>query len=342
VVALSQEAPFAFADQDNRSANLDVVEMKPKSTQMIDLRHPPAKEVVSPRWRWKWRARDLQVWAFILPPLLLYLVFFLVPLIQSIYISFTDWNGIRPTVNWIGLENYQRMLHDSLVWKALAHNGIWVVVGTISPIVISLALAMLLWPRTRGQRVFQAAYFMPQILSTVTIALIWSRVYHPLIGVLNFLLKRIGLGHLATGWLGESEWALAAVLIAAIWAYFGFALVVILAGLQSIDMDLIDAASIDGASGWQRFIYVILPQLRPVLTMIIGYTLIGGFNVFDIVWVMTGGGPANATEVISTLLYTKAFVEDQVSYGTSLAMVLTVISLIVSVLFITLRERRDR
>ena len=147
----------------------------------------------------------------------------------------------------------------------------------------------------------------------MTIALIWSRIYHPLIGILNRLLRVIGLGQYATGWLGESQWALSAVLVAAVWAYFGFSLVLIMAGLQSIDMDLVDAASIDGANGWQRFIYVILPQLRHVLTLIVGYTLIGGFNVFDIVWVMTAGGPANATVVISTLLYKRAFVEDQVS-----------------------------
>ncbi len=213
--------------------------------------------------------------------------------------------------------------------------------GTASPIVISLALGMLLWPRTRGQNVFQAAYFMPVILSTVTVGVIWAKVYHPLIGLLNRLLGAIGLGHLALGWLGSMQWALPAVLVAAIWSYFGFTLVVIMAGLRTVDMDLIDAASIDGANAWQRFVNVILPQLRHVLTMIIGYTLIGGFNVFDIVWVMTTGGPANATEVIATLLYKRAFMEDLVSYGTALAMTLTVLSLIASITFIYLRERGD-
>lgn len=282
-----------------------------------------------------------QGWVFVLLPLVIYVLFVLIPLAKSAYISLTDWNGVRPVINWIGFEHYINLAHDPRFLNALWHNIIWVIVGTIAPIVISLGLAMLLWPRTRGRTIFQSAYFMPQVLSTVAVALIWSRVYHPLSGVLNKLLDAIGLGHLATGWLGESNTALAAVLVAAIWAYFGFALTVIMAGLQTINMELIDAAKVDGANSWQRFIHVILPELRYVLTMIVGYTLIGGFNVFDIVWVMTQGGPANATEVVSTLLYTEAFVEGDVAYGTAMAMTLTVISLVISAIYITLRERKD-
>ena len=278
---------------------------------------------------------------FVLPPLAIYILFVLIPLAKSAYISLTDWNGVRSIINWIGLEHYINLVQDPRFLNALWHNIIWVIVGTIAPIVISLGLAMLLWPRTRGRTLFQSAFFMPQVLSTVAVALIWSRVYHPLSGVLNNLLAAIGLRHLATGWLGESNTALAAVLIAAIWSYFGFALTVIMAGLQTINMELIDAAKVDGANSWQRFIHVIIPELRYVLTMIVGYTLIGGFNVFDIVWVMTQGGPASATEVVSTLLYTEAFVEGDVAYGTAMAMTLTLISLVISAIFITVRERKD-
>ncbi len=287
------------------------------------------------------RFKGKEGWVFVLPALAIYALFVLLPLGRSVYISLTDWNGVRPVIHWVGLEHYTQLFHDPRFLNALKHNIIWVIVGTISPIVISLGLAMLLWPRTRGRTIFQAAFFMPQVLSTVAVALIWSRVYHPLFGVLNKLLVAIGQGSRATGWLGESNTALPAVLVAAIWAYFGFALTVIMAGLQSIDMTLIDAAKVDGANAWQRFIHVIIPELRPVLTMIIGYTLIGGFNVFDIVWVMTQGGPANATDVVSTRLYKEAFVEGHVAYGTAMAMMLTLISLIVSTIFITLRERKD-
>jgi raffinose/stachyose/melibiose transport system permease protein len=281
-------------------------------------------------------------WIFVSIPFVFYCFFVIVPMIQSIQISLTDWDGVQPVRNFVGLANYIHMVQDPLFWVAFKHNIIWIVVGTISPIVISLFLAMLLWPRTRGQSLFRAAYFMPQILSTVIIAMIWAKVYHPLIGLLNKALGWVGLGYLAQGWLGSPRWALAAVLVAAIWGYFGFALVVIMAGLQNVDLELIDAASIDGASALQRFWHIVLPQLRHVLTMITGYTLIGGFNVFDIVWVMTLGGPANATEVLSTLLYKRAFaLENHVAYGAALALVITVLSLISSGLFIYLRERGD-
>ncbi len=284
---------------------------------------------------------DTRGWIFVLPPLVIYVLFVLVPLVESVYISMTDWNGVRPVVNWIGFDNYIRLLGDPRFLNALQHNVIWVIVGTIAPILLSLGLAMLLWPHTRGRTIFQAAFFMPQVLSTVAVALIWSRVYHPLSGLLNQILEVIGLGHLATGWLGEANTALPAVLVAAVWSYFGFALTVIMAGLQTINTELINAAQVDGANAWQRFIHVIVPELRNVLTMITCYTLIGGFNVFDLVWVMTQGGPAGATEVVSTLLYKQAFVEGNVSYGTSMAMVLTVLSLVISAVYINLRERKD-
>ena len=278
-------------------------------------------------------------WVFLAIPLVFYAVFFIVPFFQSVMISVTDWNGVRQVRTFVGIDNYARMLSDPLVHIALKHNLIWILVGTAAPIILSLFLSMLLWPSTRGSNLFQAAYFMPQILSTVVVAAIWSKVYHPLIGLLNLGLEYVGLGEHAIGWLGSMQWALPAVLIAAIWAYFGFTLVVILAGLQTVDVDLLDAASIDGANGLQQFWSVILPQLAPVLTMITAYTLIGGFNVFDIVWVMTAGGPANATDVLSTVLYKRAFVEDKVAYGTSLALMLTLLSLVASGVFIYFRER---
>ncbi len=149
----------------------------------------------------------------------------------------------------------------------------------------------------------------------------------------------MGLGFLTRGWLGDPVWALYAVLGAAVWSYFGFCFVVLLAGLQNADMELYDAAKLDGAGHWRQLIDVTLPQLQSVLTMVIVYTLIGGFNVFDIVFVMTGGGPANLTELIATYSYKKSFMENQVGYGAALTMVMTVLSLVASSLFMRLRER---
>jgi ABC-type sugar transport system permease subunit len=263
------------------------------------------------------------------------------PFINSIYYSLTRWDGAQPVKEYVGLANYTRLLTDSLMWQSLQHNLVWVILGTISPIVIGLLLGILLWSGVRGLVVFRTLYFLPVILSEVVIAIIWNWIYHPLFGALNIVLKSIGLGQLARGWLGDPDTALVALIIAAIWAYFGFAFVVIMAGLQNVNLELVEAAIVDGANAWQRTVHVIIPELRHVLTMITALTLIGGFNVFGIVFVMTQGGPGTATQVIATYTYRKAFQENQVGYGAALSMVMTIISLIVSYIFIRLRERGE-
>jgi ABC-type sugar transport system permease subunit len=294
---------------------------------------------VSPAQRWwnRYRAGIL----FVLPALLLYLVFVGYPFIQTIYFSLTDWNGVRPTKNFIGLANYQEMIRDPLLWMSLRNNVTWVIIGTIAPMAIGLMLAMLLWRRPIGFNLFRTVFFMPQVLSAVVIGIIWSWIYNPLFGNLNKLLKAIGLEDLARGWLGDPSVALYAVLAAAIWAEVGFVFVVFLAGLQNVSKDLLEAATVDGANGWQRFKDVTVPELGNVINVVTALLLIGGFNVFDIVFVMTGGGPANATEVIATLTYKEAFTQNRVGYASTLSLVMTVIALVASVAFIRLREQRE-
>jgi ABC-type sugar transport system permease subunit len=219
---------------------------------------------------------------------------------------------------------------------------IWVVVGTISPVAIGLLLAVLVWSgQTRGRILFRTAYFMPVVLSPVVIAIIWGWIYSPIFGILNRVLEVIGLGSITRGWLGDPTWALYAVLGAAIWSYFGFCFVILLAGLENADPELFDAAKLDGANFWQELVDVAIPQLRNVLTMVLVYTLIGGFNVFDIVFVMTGGGPANLTEVIATYAYNKSFMENEVGYGASLTTIMTLLSLAASVILLKARERGE-
>ena len=288
------------------------------------------------------RLRHIAIgYAFVMPALLVYLFFVIQPFLYSIYYSLTDWNGADPVKRFVGLANYRKLLVDPLLWQALYHNLIWVIIGTISPIVIALLLGVLLWGRVRGRLLFRTVYFIPVVLSDVVVAIIWNWIYHPLFGAANLVLQTIGLGQFTRGWLGDPFWALPARLIAAIWSYYGFCFVVIMAGLQNVSVDLVEAATIDGANGWQRFIYVIVPELRHVLTMITAFTLIGGFNVFGIVFVMTQGGPGTATQVIATYTYRKAFQESAMGYGAALSMVMTILSLIAAYLFLRLRERGE-
>lgn len=278
---------------------------------------------------------------FVLPAFLLYALFMIYPFFQSIYLSFTDWNGAEPVKNWVGLANYREMFHDSHLWKALQNNIKWVIIGTISPMVIGLFLAMMLWRQPRGFVVFRTVFFLPQVLSSVVIAIVWGWIYNPIFGLLNTSLEKAGFDSLTRPWLGDPGLALYAVLAAAIWAETGFVFVVFLAGLQNVSRDLIEAATLDGANAWHRFWDVTVPQLSNVITVIGSLLLIGGFNVFDIIFVMTGGGPNNATEVIGTYTYTEAFTQNRIGYAATLSLVMTVISLIASAVFIQIRERRE-
>lgn len=275
---------------------------------------------------------------FVLPALLLYGCFFVYPFLSSIYLSFTQWNGAAaPVLN--GLDNYMRLFGDARMWGALKNNLIWVVLGTIAPIVIGLFLSVLLWTGAVGSLLFRIVYFLPLVVSPVVVGVTWGWIYNPLFGILNRFLKMIGLGFLATGWLGNPSTALYAVLVTAVWGYLGFCVVVFYSALQKVDEELLDAATLDGAGPLARFWHIVLPQIRPVLTMVIVYTVIGGFNVFDVIYIMTRGGPAGASEVIATYTYKASFQQNEVGYGTSLSMVMTIIALLAAI--VTLRLRRD-
>jgi ABC-type sugar transport system permease subunit len=176
---------------------------------------------------------------FVLPALVLYLVFMVYPFFQSIYLSFTSWNGVEAVKEWIGLGNYREMIRDPMLWTSLRHNLIWVVIGTVAPIVIGMFLALLLWRRPKGFTLFRTMFFMPQVLSTVVIGIVWNWIYNPIFGILNEGLDAVGLEGVSRGWLGDPDFALYAVLIAAIWATIGFTFVIFLAGLQNVSKDLL-------------------------------------------------------------------------------------------------------
>ena len=296
----------------------------------------PSISPITRSWR-RYRAGIL----FILPALILYLVFMVYPFFRSIYFSLTSWNGVTAVKEWVGLANYRELIGDGRFWLSLQHTVIWVIIGTIAPIVIGMLLAVLLWRRPKGFTLFRTIFFMPQVLSTVVIGIIWNWIYNPIFGILNEALDAVGLEDISRGWLGDPDVALYAVLVAAIWATIGLCFVIFLAGLQNVSKDLLEAATIDGANVWQRFWNVTVPQMAGVINVVIALLLIWGFSVFDVVFVMTGGGPANATEVLATYTYKEAFTQNNVGYASSIAVVITVISLIASVTFIRLRERQE-
>jgi raffinose/stachyose/melibiose transport system permease protein len=275
----------------------------------------------------------------VLPVMIMTALFFLFPLGNALYYSLVDFDGLNPNPPFVGLGNFIRMFNDPAVWHALGNNLIWILVGTASPMVIGLLVAMLLWTVRRGGAIYRVIFFLPYVLPGVAIGIVWGWIYDPVNGLLNQFLRAIGLGALATGWLGEPDLALYAVLLTAIWAGTGFAIVIFLSALRNVDTELVDASRIDGANSAQRLWFIILPQIMPVFLMVLTLTLVGGFSVFDIVFIMTAGGPANATEVLGTYAYDQAFVLNNIGYGTTLALLITILSVPIAVLLNRLQRR---
>ncbi len=276
---------------------------------------------------------------FVVPALLIYLVFMIYPFLNTIHLSFTNWNGIAPTKDWVGLSNYARIFGEGAALQAFINNVVWVVIGTISPVVLGLFEALLVWSGARASLLFRTLFFLPFVLPLVVVGIVWQWIYHPLFGILNKVLDGVGLEGLSRGWLADPHTALYAVLIAAIWGATGFCFLILHASLQNVDVSTVEAAMIDGANWFRRAWSIVIPQIAPQLTMVTAVTLIGGFAVFDIIFVMTGGGPGNASQVLATYTYKTAFQQNEAGYGSALAMLITVLSLVSAVVFVRLRER---
>ena len=274
------------------------------------------------------RGHSLIALVFLAPALVIYGVFMVYPFLGSLYLSLTEWNGFDAIPRFIGLDNFVRLLQDDEAWHAFGNNIIWAVVGTAAPILIGLPLAIAMWSGVRYRLLFRTIYFLPFILPLVVVAIIWLWVYHPIYGV-----------PFVRGILGDRETALYGVLITAVWGYFGFVVVVLLAGLQNVSLDLVDASKVDGANAWQRTRHVILPQIAPVMTTVTTITLVGAFSVFDIVYVMTSGGPGDATEVLALYTFERAFRFNEMGYSSAISTVITILSLVLAIVFVRYRER---
>jgi raffinose/stachyose/melibiose transport system permease protein len=277
---------------------------------------------------------------FIAPGLIIYLVFMIYPFLNTVYLSFTNWDGITANKDWVGLSNYARIFGEEAALKAFVNNVVWVILGTMAPVVLGLFEALLVWSGVRGSIVFRTLYFLPFVLPLVVVGIVWQWIYHPLFGIVNTVLDDVGLEGLSRGWLADPHTALYAVLIAAIWGQTGFCFLILHASLQNVDMSTVEAAMIDGANWFQRAWNIIIPQIAPQITMVTAVTLIGGFSVFDIIYVMTGGGPGNASQVLATYTVKTAFEQNLAGYGSSLAMLITVLSLVSAVVFVRVRERQ--
>lgn len=267
---------------------------------------------------------------FVLPALALYTAFVGLPILQVAAYSLFSWdNGsIR---GFGGLANYARLATDQVFWTALGHNAIWVVLTLAFPLLAGLLLASVLAERSpRTVRVMSALYFLPRTIPLVVAGIIWGWIYNPIFGLLNWLLEFAGLGQFAGAWLAEPGSALISLNVAGAWTFIGFCNIIYLAAIQSIDPSLYEAASLDGATWWQRFRFVTAPLLRSTTLFLGLYAAIEAMRFFDLVWVTTQGGPGYSTEVLTTHIYKTFFLVGDFGYAASLSVVLLIIVLALS------------
>jgi len=263
-----------------------------------------------------------------------------VPVLILFYVSFTTWN-VFGTAKWIGIANYTRMLADRSYHVALLNTVYYAAVHIPLTLACSLALALLLNRRLRGMAFFRTVAFFPYITSIVAIAVVWNMLFSPQYGPINQFLHAIGVQN-APGWTTSATWSMPAVIIVGTWREMGYYMLLFLAGLQTVPAELHEAARMDGANAWQRFRNVTMPCLRPTTFFVTVMLTIGSFKVFDLILVMTNGGPGQSTLVLSQYIYQKGFGENQFGYASAVAVSLFLICILVTIYQFLVNKRRDR
>jgi sn-glycerol 3-phosphate transport system permease protein len=275
--------------------------------------------------------------AFTAPNFLLLAVFVFWPVLYSLYLSFLKWNMIAKNRPFIGLANYRAMAADPVFWLVL-RNTFALAGGTVFiELAIALGLAVMLNRRMPGRSLYRVVIFSPTFTTSVAVAMVWGWIFDPNYGLLRVFLNWVGLA--SPNWLGDVHWALPAVMIVVIWSGLGYAMVIFLAGLQGIPVELSEAARVDGASPWQTFWKVTFPLLSPTTFFLVVISIIGALKAFDVVAIMTDGGPLNSSNVYVMYLYQNAFQWFKTGYASALALVLFVVILAITVTQVRLSKR---
>ncbi len=285
---------------------------------------------------------NLTIVLFLLPALILFLVFVVYPIFQSVYYSLFNWKGFGPAEDYVGLENFKNILSDQ-AFKTALKNGLLIIGFSLAfQLPLSLGLAVLVGRNLPGRVFFRTVFFLPYVLSEVISAIMWLNLYNPNPdrGLINALLILLPGGD-AQPWLGDIETVLPAIFVALTWKYFGFHMLLFLTGLQNIPLEIEEAARIDGANSLQNFFYITLPLLSSTLRTSVHLSVLGSVQQFILVWIMTKGGPVNASETLATYMYRFGFVRFQLGYGSAVALYMFLISLIFSLIYLRLTRQPD-
>jgi raffinose/stachyose/melibiose transport system permease protein len=284
---------------------------------------------------------------YLIPGVIASTLVIIVPLVMTIGTSFTRWTGVgEPT--WIGFQNYTRLFHDELFWSSFGHIILMVVAMAVIPTLLGLVLAAVLFDYVgkrfsdRWASFFRSGFYLPQVIPLAVTGIIWGWILHPDYGALNKILNAIGLHSLAVDWLGNPKYALFTVMAVLIWIQLGYPIVMFMSGLQRVDPSLYEAADLDGASWWQRFRKITIYMIRPEFYVVLITTTIAALKVFAQIFVLTRGGPSNATIVPSYFAYKNYFEKAQVGYGSAISTVLTVLIIVLAFVFLRLQNRAER
>jgi multiple sugar transport system permease protein len=272
--------------------------------------------------------RNLEGWLFASPWIIGFVVWTLGPMLASLGFAFTDWDLLSPP-RWAGLRNIQDMLGDELVRKSLIVTTIYAVTSVPLQIALGLGLALLMNMPIRGLRFYRTAFYLPSVLSGVAVAMLWQWIFSPEFGLVNSMLAYIGVH--GPSWLGDERWALPSLVLMSLWGV-GAGTIIYLAGLQGIPTDLYEAATVDGAGGWARFRHITLPMMTPVIFFQLVVGIIAALQIFTQAYIMTKGGPNNATLFMLLYLYRNAFEFFRMGYASALAWVLFLYILVLTLL----------
>lgn len=280
----------------------------------------------------------LQPYLYITPAIFLFLLFIAFPIIMNFINSFYRFSAISSEKIFVGWAHFRNLAGDRVFWRSLLNNAVFAIFSVIVQVGLGMILAAVLQRGLSvGQKVFRTIFFLPMVMSVVSVGLLWSFIYDPILGSLNSLLALVGVP--PKGWLGDPNMVIWAVILTACWQYTGFNMVMLLAGMQGIPEELYEAATIDGSKELQNFRFITIPSIQEVISVVVLITVIGSFKVFDYIWVMTRGGPDHASEVLTTYIYLLGFTTDRMGYSSAVASILFIITFIFAVIRMrTMRE----
>jgi len=289
--------------------------------------HVNGARPTSNRWR-----RLGAVGLFVLPALGLYLLFVLLPIAQAGFYSLFDWNGLKPLSDFVGLGNYQKALADPVFHGAVSHNALIVLLSLVIQIPFALGLALLLNRDFPGRAVLRLLFFAPYVIAEIIAGIVFQLMLVPG-GMVDQVLESMGLGFMVQLWLADPEVVMYTLFVIISWKYFGFHMIIMLAGLQNIPREVEEAALVDGASRNQTIRHITLPLLGPTIRVSVFLSIIGALQLFDLVWATTKGGPVNASNTMAIYMYDWGFRRQELGYGSAVAVIIFIIALVLALLY---------